>query len=404
MANYKQVSYGSQGGDVTELQKLLNKNGYNLDADGIYGGKTQAAVKDYQKKSGLIVDGIAGKNTWSSLTTGSKKAASGDTGSTGDTGFKYNPYQQSDVVTKAQEILNQHMQNRPGEYQSQWQSQLNDILGKILNREEFSYDLNGDALYQQYKDQYMNQGQMAMMDTMGQAAAMTGGYGNSYAQSVGQQAYNSYLQGLNDKVPELYQLALSKYNQEGQNLQNQFALVGAMEDQEYGRYRDKVGDWESEYSRLQDRYDTERDYDYGRWADDRNFEYGRWTNDRNYRYQQERDKISDEQWEREFEEAKRRYDQEWDMKYGSRGGRTGGTGGEGGPDNPENSPGAGETEAKMEEYVRRMLNNGRSTQFNPEAVIKGNSSLTNEERQVALEILDAYISGGYMKLIKEERN
>ena len=48
MANYNQISYGSKGSDVTELQKLLNQNGYSLDTDGIYGSTTLAAVKDYQ--------------------------------------------------------------------------------------------------------------------------------------------------------------------------------------------------------------------------------------------------------------------------------------------------------------------------------------------------------------------
>jgi hypothetical protein len=48
-------------------------------------------------------------------------------------------------------------------------------MNEILNRKDFSYDLNGDMLYQQYKDNYINQGKMAMMDTMGQASAMTGG-------------------------------------------------------------------------------------------------------------------------------------------------------------------------------------------------------------------------------------
>ena len=60
MATYKQVSYGSQGSDVTELQKLLNNNGYSLDVDGIFGDNTQAAVKDYQQKNNLDVDGIVG--------------------------------------------------------------------------------------------------------------------------------------------------------------------------------------------------------------------------------------------------------------------------------------------------------------------------------------------------------
>ena len=110
--------------------------------------------------------------------------------------FQYDSYKPSETVTQAQNLLNQHTQNKPGIYQSQWQTNLNDTLNKILNREKFTYDMNADALYQQYKDQYIPQGQQAMLDTMGQAQSMTGGYGNSYAQTAGQQAYHGYLQSM----------------------------------------------------------------------------------------------------------------------------------------------------------------------------------------------------------------
>ena len=177
MANRNQLSYGSQGSDVTELQKLLNQNGYQLDEDGIFGTKTQDAVKDYQQKNKLDVDGIVGTNTWGALTKApvTQKSA----GTTATSGFQYDTYQESDAVKQAQAMLQQQLSQKPGQYTSPWQSQLNDIIDKIMNREKFSYDLNGDALYQQYKDQYTTQGKLAMMDTMGQAAAMTGGYGNS---------------------------------------------------------------------------------------------------------------------------------------------------------------------------------------------------------------------------------
>ena len=181
--------------------------------------------------------------------------------------------QQSDAVTKAQEMLQNQLSNKPGQYTSQWQSQLNDVMGKILNREKFSYDLNGDALYKQYKDQYTNQGKMAMMDTMGQASAMTGGDGNSYAQNVGQQAYQGYLQQLNNKIPELYNLALSKYQMEGDDLARQYSMLGTQENQDYNRYRDAVSDYNTELSRLQSAYDNERSFDYGQFIDDRNYQY-----------------------------------------------------------------------------------------------------------------------------------
>ena len=320
MATYNQLSYGSKGSDVTELQKLLNQNGYTLDVDGDFGEKTQAAVKDYQQKNNLSVDGIVGTNTWGALngtykptnntgnTATNTTATNTTTANTAtDTGFKYDAYQESDIVKQAQALLQQQMANKPGAYTSQWQTQLADIIQQIQNREEFSYDLNNDALYQQYANQYILQGQKAMMDTMGQAQTMTGGYGNSYAQSVGQQAYQGYVQQLNDKVPELYQLALSKYQMEGDEMKDQAALIAQMEDRDYGRYQDQLNQYYTELEQAYDRYDTERDYDYGKWADGRDFGYGQYIDDRNYQYQQDRDKVSDEQWQKEYEEAIRQF-------------------------------------------------------------------------------------------------
>lgn len=226
--------------------------------------------------------------------------------------FKYEEYKPGDAVTQAQNLLQQQIAQKPGAYQSQWQTQLNDAINKILNREKFSYDLNGDALYQQYKNQHVMQGQQAMMDTMGQAAALTGGYGNSYAMTAGQQAYNSHLQKLNDKIPELYNLALNKYQMEGDEMAQQTAILAQQEGQDYGRYRDQLGDWQTETGRLQDRYDTERNFDYGQWADGRDFGYGQFIDDRNMQYQQGRDQVADQQWQAEFDEALR----QWNHKNG----------------------------------------------------------------------------------------
>jgi hypothetical protein len=140
-------------------------------------------------------------------------------------------------------------------------------MNAIENRKKFEYDLNGDMLYQQYKDQYMNQGNMAMRDTIGQAAAMTGGYGNSYAQSVGQQAYQGYLQQLNDKIPELYQLALDQYNREGDEMYNRLSAYGNLYNTEYGEHRDAVADSKDERSHLTNLYGIKSDEEYGHWFD-----------------------------------------------------------------------------------------------------------------------------------------
>lgn len=345
---------GSQGGDAKKVQELLNGiGGYSLVEDGIYGAKTEAAVKDFQEKNDLAVDGIVGNNTWAALlgsvphgtltggvantgtSTPSTNVQSSANKNTVGEGFNYkdftygdfshDDYQESDVVTAAKQALDAQMANKPGAYQSQWQSQLDEAIKKILNREKFSYDFNGDALYQQYKDKYIQQGKMAMADTMGQAAAMTGGYGNSYAATVGNQAYQQSLQKLNDIVPELYQMAYDRYNQEGQDLYNQYALLGERENADYGRYRDSVSDWEAERDYLTGRYEDERNLDYSKYIDDRNyaydkylsdrnFAYGQYSDDKSYAYNNYRDGIADAQWKANFDEAIRQYNEQFQYK------------------------------------------------------------------------------------------
>ena len=298
---YSQLSYGSKGSDVKTLQELLNQNGYSLDVDGVFGSKTQAAVKDYQTKNKLQVDGIAGHETWGSLSGSKSTTGSTSQASAANTGFTYGEYKESDAVQQAYALLQQQLGSKPGAYTSQWADQISGLIDQITNRDKFSYDLNGDALYQQYKDQYTQQGKMAMMDTMGQAQAMTGGYGNSYAQAVGQQAYQGYLQKLNEVMPELYGMALDQYNQEGQDLLNQYSLLASQDEQDYGRYQDEVSEYYTQLQQMYDQYNTERNYDYSQWADGRDFAYDQYSDDRAYEYQQERDLVEDEQWQKEYE-------------------------------------------------------------------------------------------------------
>ena len=328
---------GSKGDEVKNWQNFLNTQGYNLTVDGDFGDNTYNATLAYQKANGLGADGIVGDNTYGKAgfvklnstptaapnvgnapskptfntnatatpnvgnaptgptfnTTATEKpntdttswddtdkgqAALGDYNSAKDAvnnygDFTYEDYVEGDKATAAGDALNSHLANKPGEYQSQWQSQLDALMNSIMNRDKFSYNMNEDAFYQQYKDKYIEQGKLAMADTMGQAAAMTGGYGNSYAQSVGQQAYQGQLDNLNDIVPELYQMALDKYNREGQELYNQYGMIMDRENTDYGRYRDNVSDWNTDRGYLTDRYDTERGFDYGKYVDDRNLDY-----------------------------------------------------------------------------------------------------------------------------------
>ncbi len=174
-------------------------------------------------------------------------------------------YTPSGSVQAAQAYLEQVKASKPGAYQSRWDDELTSLYDQIRNRKKFSYDMGTDPLYQQYREQYQRLGRLAMQDTMGQAAALTGGYGSTYGEQVGQQAYNAYLQNLNDIVPQLQQQAYQRYQDEGTDLYNQYSLVKGREDMDYGRYRDTVSDYYSDLSDARSAYNSERSLDQSQW-------------------------------------------------------------------------------------------------------------------------------------------
>lgn len=250
--------------------------------------------------------------------------------------WTYDDYIESQAVTQYKNNLDNHNASQPGEYQSKYMGLADEVLNNYMNREKFSYDLNGDALYQQYKDKYITQGKLASQDVMAQAAAMTGGYGNSYAANVSNQAYQASLQNLNDVVPELYQMAYNKYQQEGQDMLNQYGLLTDRDSIDYGRYRDSVSDWQTERDYLTNLYNAERTYDYSKYSDNRNFDYGVYSDDRtlaqtqynadrSLAYDEHRNAIADEQWNKTYEQALAEYnyqkerdaiaDEQWQKNY-----------------------------------------------------------------------------------------
>lgn len=256
---------GSRGDSVRDLQQKLNANGYKLAEDGVFGSNTYNAVLDYQRKNKLAVDGVVGDETWGGL--GKVQAAQQSTPQS-----TYTPYDPgSDKAYQAALKKQQEAENsKPGEYQGAYDQQLKDIYDKIMNREKFSYDLSGDPLWQQYKDQYTQKGRMAMLDTMGQAAALTGGYGSSYGQAVGQQQYNAYMQQLAAVMPELYDRARSAYDAEGNRMLQEYELTGDLASDDYSKYQDAYNRWLAERSYAQGNADTAYDRGYNQWLQELN--------------------------------------------------------------------------------------------------------------------------------------
>ena len=181
--------------------------------------------------------------------------------------------------------LEEALNKKPAAYSSAWQEQMQALLESLMNRQDFTYHPEGDALYQNYRQQHLQLGKQAMLDTMGEAAALTGGYGNSYAQTAGQQAYAGQLRQLQEKIPALYELAQSRYRQQGEAISGKLSALQKQEETDYSRYRDSLDSWNKEVSRLQSIAEAQRDHD----------------------YRVGRDKVEDEQWKKEFDEAVRRF-------------------------------------------------------------------------------------------------
>lgn len=144
--------------------------------------------------------------------------------------------------------------SQPGAYMGRYQQPLNQTMNNLLGQKPFNYDVNTDALYQQIKDNYIKQGRQAMMNTQGAAAALTGGYGNSYGALAGQQAYQESLGNLSAQIPELYQLAYQRYmGNENSQRQNLAALQG-LDESEYQRYQYDTQQYEQKLADAYQKY------------------------------------------------------------------------------------------------------------------------------------------------------
>ncbi|MBR6538109.1 MAG: DUF3597 family protein [Lachnospiraceae bacterium] len=216
----------------------------------------------------------------------------------------------SDAYNKAMEYTNGLLQNL-NSGRTQYTDQISQLIKDFQNREKFSYDSATDPLFQQMLGSAMQSGNLAMQDTMGQAAALTGGYGSSYSQAVGNNAYNQYIQEAYNNLPEYYQLAMDAYNMEGQNMLNQISLLDAADSKEYDRM---FNAWNTNYQNAQDMYNKE----YGAWRDSvadaynyaglqnddywNNLEYNESIrqNEQNFQYQQYLDQLKQSQWQNEF--------------------------------------------------------------------------------------------------------
>ena len=182
-----------------------------------------------------------------------------------------------------------------------YQGTIDGIIDNILNRKSFDTNSVYDSdLYKNYREQYIQQGQKAMRDTMGAATAATGGYGSTYAQAAGQQAYDNYLSQLNDKSFDIYDRVYQQYLNEGQELYNRLNAVNNQDNIDYSRYRDSVNDYYNDLNYYAGRYDSSYNQDFGAYQTDLSAQ--QWAEQ--YAYQKTQDALAQQNWQTQFDYQK----------------------------------------------------------------------------------------------------
>lgn len=181
------------------------------------------------------------------------------------------------------------LNRRRPEYTSRYADAINAAQNGIQNREPFSFDPKTSPVYGSYKKEYAREGQRAAADTLGQYAAMTGGVPSTAAVTASQQAGDYYAARMADVIPELYRLAYSMYQDEGDRKQQALNNLRALEQDNYSRYLDELGQYNTDralgYTMQRDSISDQR------YADE--LAYQRALAEAERAYQRERDAVSD---------------------------------------------------------------------------------------------------------------
>lgn len=240
-------SYLNNGGNTktaTEMgQRITGNSNWQLTSDNAYKGST--SNYSVAKNPNSIYN-----QYWNA------KSAYGGFGGGGSLS-RIGGFQPSEAYNQAmaytQSLLDQLNSGRTA-----YSDKVDALMAKIEGREKFSYDFNTDPLFQNALASAMASGQTAMQDTIGQASALTGGYGSSYATSAANQTYNEFVKGAYDKLPDYYNIALNAYNMEGQDLYNQLGMYREADNTAYSRlanaYSANLANADSMYNREYSNY------------------------------------------------------------------------------------------------------------------------------------------------------
>lgn len=216
-----------------------------------------------------------------------------------DVRAKYNPFdetfQRRQFRTGADtdeyyDLMKETEENRPDPFKSRYEGAIQTILDGIMNPQNNKFDLNKDAnyqtLYNQYAQQYQNQANRGMRDTMGAMQAATGGYGSTAATAAAGQAYDRTMEAMNDRNLQLMQMAYQMYGDEQANRYNQLGAVTGLDNTDYARYRDTVGDWQNDRNYYANQYQNMYGNDWNQYQFDTGMDWNEYQDRANRAWQE----------------------------------------------------------------------------------------------------------------------
>jgi peptidoglycan hydrolase-like protein with peptidoglycan-binding domain len=224
---------GSSGSDVSALQQQLLNAGFDPQGiDGIYGNKTAAAVRAFQQAAGITVDGIFGPQTAGALAgwklpatatdagAGTAAAAAAGTGAGAGAGVAFGGSGGAGAGAGAGGA-----QPYISPYQSPYDQQIAGLLAQIQYRQPFSYNGDTDLGFQQASKQIQNK---LMLDFARRNML--------YSPATGQ----AISEGIAEARPQFEQAAFSRYQAEGDALNNKLNVLLSLDTRSYNMYKDAI--------------------------------------------------------------------------------------------------------------------------------------------------------------------
>lgn len=219
---------------------------------------------------------------------------------------KYNEaptYEKSEALQNAI-AKRDSLENGDQEIYQKYADPIQNAIDQVSKYSEFKYDVESDPIWNSIKSQYQRNATMGMREAMGDAANLTGGYGSSYSQQAGQQAYQNQIAGMTDIIPELQNSALNVFQANQNGALNQLGAIDGLMENELNNWRSNRAYFYQKVNDMSEQEFNEYLTQIQQWNTDRSF----WNDYRN-------NAIANQQWARQMQAENVKWRQELMYDY-----------------------------------------------------------------------------------------